>query len=111
MCISGPIAASHLQSSIRSHQISRLHCCPLLAHRLDKVCLMPAFALGLFKKHKLWKLKAGRVVSHAFRHSELKGARKNRFQAFLGVANLISNFRKYMGGQKIEMRKSYQMGA
>ena len=69
------------------------------------------YALGLFKKHQLWKLKAGRVVSHGFRHAEFNGARKNRFQALLGVANLISNFRKYIGGQKVKMRKSYQVGA
>ena len=68
-------------------------------------------SIGLFKKHQLWKLKAGRVVSHGFRHAEFDGARKNRFQALLGVANLISNFWKCMGGQKIEMRKSYQIGA
>ena len=49
-------------------------------------------ALGLFKKHKLWKLKAGRVVPHGFRHAEFNGARKYRFQALLGVANLISHF-------------------
>ena len=30
-------------------------------------------AIGLLKKHELWKLKAGRVVSHSFRHAEFNG--------------------------------------
>ena len=30
--------------------------------------------LGLLKKHQLWKMKAGRVVSHAFEHAEFNGA-------------------------------------
>ena len=54
--------------------------------------LCHAWSLGLFKKHQLWKLKVGRVVSHGFIHAEFDGARKNRFQALLGVANSISNF-------------------
>ena len=50
------------------------------------------YALGLFKKHQFWKFKAGRMVSHGLRHAEFTGARENRFQALLGVANLMSNF-------------------
>ena len=46
-------------------------------------------SLGLFKKHRLWKFKAGRVVSHVFRHVEFNGVRENRFQALLGVAKII----------------------
>ena len=67
--------------------------------------------LGLFKKHQLWILKAGLVVSHGVRHAEFNGARKYRFQALLGVANLISFFLKMHGRSKMEIRKSYQIGA
>ena len=38
--------------------------------------------VGLFKKHQLWKLKVGRVVSHGFRHAEFNGARKIDFKHF-----------------------------
>ena len=55
----------------------------------------------LWKKHKYWKLKAHRVVSHVFEHAEFDGARKNRFQALSGVVNLISNFWKCIRGKKI----------
>ena len=77
--------------------------CSVVSHQVDGYPTDTS-AVGLFKKHQLWKLKAGRVVSHGFRHAEFNGARKNRFQALLGVANLISNFRKCMGGQKIKMQ-------
>ena len=38
--------------------------------------------LGLCKKQQLWKLKAGRVVSHAFEYAEFDGARKIDFKHF-----------------------------
>ena len=38
-------------------------------------------ALGMLKKHQLWKFKAGRMVSHGCRHAEFNGAKENRFQA------------------------------
>ena len=46
-------------------------------------------ALRVVQKHRLWKLKAGRMVSNAFEHAEFDGARKNRLQALLGVAKII----------------------
>ena len=58
----------------------------LLTYSIDN------WVLGLFKNHQLWKLKAGPVVSHGFRHAEFNGAQKNRFQALIGVANLINLF-------------------
>ena len=36
---------------------------------------------------------------------------KNQFQALLGVAEIIQNFWKCMGGQKVKMQKLYQVGA
>ena len=60
-------------------------------------CTVGGCRVGLFKKHQLWKLKAGRVVSYGFRHAEFNGARKNRFEALLRVANLISIFLKMHG--------------
>ena len=45
--------------------------------QLDRVLVRMALEvgqLGLFKKHQLWKLKAGGVVSHGFRHAEFNGA-------------------------------------
>ena len=61
-------------------------------HRLSHACHIDNWVLGLFKNHQLWKLKAGPVVSHGFRHAEFNGAQKNRFQALIGVANLINLF-------------------
>ena len=41
-----------------------------------------ASTLGLSKKHRLWKFKAGRVVSRGFRHAEFNGAQKINFERF-----------------------------
>ena len=79
------------------------HCRYLCTNDPDNMCRA---ALGLFKKHQLWKLKEGQVVSHGFRHAEFNCAGKNRFQAFLGVSNLISMFWKCMGCQKIKIKNT-----
>ena len=44
------------------------------------------------KKHQLWKVKAGRMASHAFRHAEFNSAWENRFKVILGIAHLIEIF-------------------
>ena len=66
--------------------------------------------VGLCKKHQLWKLKASRVVSHAFEHAELDGARKNQFHPLLGVAKIIWNFWKWMEAEKSKCKNNAKMG-
>ena len=44
--------------------------------------------VGFAKKHQLWKKKARRVFSRAFRHAELNDERKNIFQELLRAAQI-----------------------
>ena len=85
------------------------HSCTSSAKRMDDIFYFTCI-LGLLKKHQLRKLKAGRVVSHGFRHAKFNGARKNRFQALLGVVNLISKFLKMHGRSKNQNAKIVSNG-
>ena len=49
------------------------------------------------------------MAAHVFEHAEFDGARKSRFQAHLGVVNLIRNFWKCMGS-KIKKAKIVSHG-
>ena len=66
---------------------------PISAESCQGSCRLNSLILTLLgfppKKHQLWKVKAGRVASHGFRHAEFNDARENRFQARLGFAHLI----------------------
>ena len=68
----------------------------------------PKKSLCLCKKLQFWKFKARRVVSDIFEHADFDGARKSRFQAILGVENLICLFNAW--GQTIKRQKLHQMG-